>query len=411
MRSGSSWRVSSPSARFSPVRDPSSRCSPAVAPVPAVGTVPGSVVRQPQRLSERVCPVVATLLCLPALPTLVRPYSASVERGCLRLVDRPVDALWKILWILPMAASAFRATGCAFRRAAGCALKYVPEGWKRTFTLTYEVCRRVAADCVCSRPIYFRRMGRASRRRAARRSASSRGSANQPAPQSSSPVKPGTSRVPILDALMRKVSNAPEDAGTRAVLNEIASLLPASRSATLAEPTRDVVLRYGVDIPVKDPLHCERSLGVVLLAPQFGCAPQAITDVKRLVTRARVWGYGRLEIRWLFGSKRYLRNRALLVRRSGRPGYRCGPGRARPLQRHRRRVGRRRGVARIGLLGPLLDRRQSSRASRRAPAPVHRLRRVRVPRVAVPAPGRVPEASAVHRRALHVPAGVARHRP
>ena len=98
-----------------------------------------------------------------------------------------------------MAASAFRATGCAFRRAAGCALKYVPEGWKRTFTLTYEVCRRVAADCVCSRPIYFRRMGRASRRRAARRSASSRGSANQPAPQSSSSVKPSTSRVPILD--------------------------------------------------------------------------------------------------------------------------------------------------------------------------------------------------------------------
>ena len=144
-------------------------------------------------------------------------------------------------------------------------------------------------------------MGRASRRRAARRSASSRGSANQPAPQSSPPVKPGTTRVPILDALMRKVSNAPEDAGTRAVLNELVSLLPASRSATLAEPTRDVVLRYGVDIPVKDPLHRERTLGVVLLAPQFGCAPQAITDVKRLVTRARVWGYGRLEIRWLFG--------------------------------------------------------------------------------------------------------------
>ena len=144
-------------------------------------------------------------------------------------------------------------------------------------------------------------MGRASRRRAARRSGSFRGSANQPAPQPSPSVKPGTTRVPILDALMRKVSNAPEDAGTRAVLNEIASLLPASRSATLDEPVRDVVLRYGVDIPVKNPLHRERSLGVVLLAPQFGCAPPAITDVKRLVTRARVWGYGRLEVRWLFG--------------------------------------------------------------------------------------------------------------
>ena len=270
-----------------------------------------------------------------------------------------------------MAASAFRATGCAFRRAAGCALKYVPEGWKRTFTLTYEVCRRVAADCVCFRPIYFRRMGRASRRRAARRSASSRGSANQPAPQSSSPVKPGTSRVPILDALMRKVSNAPEDAGTRAVLNEIASLLPASRSATLAEPTRDVVLRYGVDIPVKDPLHCERSLGVVLLAPQFGCAPQAIHRRQApRHPRPCVGLRASFEIRWLFGRSVTCGTELCSFADPVGPGTEAALGRARPLQRHRRRVGRRLGVARIGLLGPLLDRRQSSRASRRAPAPV-----------------------------------------
>ena len=85
------------------------------------------------------------------------------------------------------------------------------------------------------------------------------------------------------------------------MLNEVVDLLSPRPSATLAEPARDVVLRYGVDVPVAHPLRRQRSLGVVLLAPQAGRAPAAMADVKSLVVRARVWGFGRLEVRWLFG--------------------------------------------------------------------------------------------------------------
>ena len=114
-------------------------------------------------------------------------------------------------------------------------------------------------------------------------------------------MKPGTTRVPILDALMRKVSNAPEDAGTRAVLNEIASLLPASRSATLAEPARDVR-------PALRGRRCGRG-SVASRAHSWrrvagpGVRLCSAGDHRRQAPRhpRPCLGYGRLEVRWLFG--------------------------------------------------------------------------------------------------------------
>ena len=107
--------------------------------------------------------------------------------------------------------------------------------------------------------------------------------------------------MPILDAVLRNAANAPASAADRAVLRELADVLPKPRAATLAEPAREVVVRYGVDVPVSHPLRRQRSLGVVLLAPRAGRSPERMTDVRSLVVRAREWGYGRLEIRWLFG--------------------------------------------------------------------------------------------------------------
>ena len=160
--------------------------------------------------------------------------------------------------------------------------------------------RRVLPDCFPIWPsLYSLGMGRASRRAFRPQHASSGSSV--PSSDRTLPLRSAPRRVPVLDALLRRASAAPATDADRAALREVLDALPVRPVPTLAEPEREVVHRYGVDVPVPQSLRRQRSLGVVLLAPRAGRTPDRMTDVRRLVVRAREWGYGRLEVRWLFG--------------------------------------------------------------------------------------------------------------
>ena len=150
----------------------------------------------------------------------------------------------------------------------------------------------------------MQRMGRASRRHRARPGPSGPAPGlPPPIPGSLWSIRPIRRARPCPICFHRRASaqGASEDVHRIIRHDALEAGFVAPSSSRIPDPACCVPVRHRVPVAARHPLLRDRVLGVVLLAPSTGYSADEDPDVLAMVPHARHFGYGVVEVRWLFG--------------------------------------------------------------------------------------------------------------